>query len=76
MGIELFILVFTLLMSVGSVVISPLSCLIFVIYIVFFLTQISKQMPERRNDSGQGCRASWTTLTSATLPGYWVDHPF
>ena len=63
-------------MSVGSVVISPLSCLIFVIYIVFFLTQISKQMPERRNDSGQGCRASWTTLTSATLPGYWVDHPF
>lgn len=53
MGIELFILVFTLLMSVGSVVMSPLSCLVFVIYIVFFLTQISKQMPERRNDSGQ-----------------------
>ena len=62
-------------MSVGSVVMSPLSCLVFVIYIVF-LTQISKQMPERRNDSGQGCRASWTILTSATLPGYSVDHPF
>lgn len=33
-------------------------------------------MPERRNDSGQDCRVSWTMLTSAALPGCWVDHPF